>query len=89
MPVLRKLAFVLKVPLAKKLLRKAYQFLTLVFIPACAQVRSPKPSLLAAVFFQLSNMMLGVKLEPELGNQIELRLQKVDVLFLVVHQLFE
>src|SRR5262245_38158724 len=33
--------------------------------------------------------MLDIELESELGHKIELRLEKVDVLFLVVHELFE
>src|SRR4030081_2608262 len=37
----------------------------------------------------LADVMLGVKLEPELGHQIELGLEEVDVLLLVMHQLLE
>src|SRR3974390_317072 len=46
-------------------------------------------ALLFTVLFQLSDMVLGVKLKAELGDQIELGLQKVDVLLFIVHQLFE
>src|SRR5258705_13636415 len=37
----------------------------------------------------LADVMLGIKLEPELAHQIELGLEEVDVLLLVMHQLLE
>src|ERR1700722_17065255 len=41
------------------------------------------------VFLELADMVLRVELEPELGDQVELGLEKIDVLFLVMHQLLE
>ena len=38
---------------------------------------------------ELADVVLGVELEAELGDQVELRFEEVDVLFLVVHQLLE
>jgi len=37
----------------------------------------------------LADVMLRIELEAELGHEIELRLQEIDVVFLVGHQLFE
>src|SRR5215472_885978 len=37
----------------------------------------------------LADMVLGVELEPELGDEIELGLEIVDMLLLVVHELLE
>ena len=34
-------------------------------------------------------MVLGVELEAKPADQVELRLQQVDMLFLVMHKLFE
>jgi hypothetical protein len=34
-------------------------------------------------------MVLGIELEAELGDKIELRLQEIDVTLFVVHQLLE
>src|SRR5438874_6740387 len=44
---------------------------------------------ISLILVGLADMMLRVELEPELGHEIELRLQKIDVLFLVGHQLLE
>src|SRR5262249_28541733 len=41
------------------------------------------------ILFGLANVMLGVELEPELGDEIELGLEIIDMLFLVVHELLE
>ena len=35
------------------------------------------------------HVVLGIKFEPELGDEIELGLEIIDVLFLVVHELLE
>jgi hypothetical protein len=34
-------------------------------------------------------MVLGVELKPELGDEVELGLQEIDMVLLVVHQLLE
>jgi len=34
-------------------------------------------------------MMLGVELKAELGDEVDLGFKKIDVMFLVVHQLLE
>ena len=34
-------------------------------------------------------MMLSVKLKSELGDEVELGFQEIDMMFLVLHQLFE
>src|SRR5262249_9254111 len=44
---------------------------------------------ICVIFFGLANVMLGVELEPELGDEIELGLEIIDMLFLVVHELLE
>src|SRR5580704_10152241 len=41
------------------------------------------------MLFELADMVLGIELEPELGDKVELGLEKIDVLFLVMHQLLE
>src|SRR5437870_9330745 len=49
---------------------------------------SPRaPSLRVVVGF--ADVVLSVELETELGDEIELRLEIIDVLFLVVHELLE
>src|SRR5258708_21058895 len=42
-----------------------------------------------SAFFRLADVMLGVELETEAGHQLELGFEVIDVLFLVVHELFE
>src|ERR1700735_4776995 len=41
------------------------------------------------VVLEFADVMLGIKLDAELGDEVELRFKEVDVLFLVMHQLFE
>ena len=41
------------------------------------------------IVVDLADVVLGIELEAELGDEIELGLEKIDVLFLVVHQLLE
>jgi hypothetical protein len=41
------------------------------------------------VLVEFADVMLGVELEPELGDQVELGFEEIDVLFLVVHQFLE
>src|SRR5262249_53440974 len=53
------------------------------------QCRLMKQERSAAAVVELADVMLGIELEAELAHQIELRLEEVDVLFLVVHQLLE
>src|SRR6266700_5144598 len=43
----------------------------------------------ASVVVELADVMLGVELEAELADEIELGLEEVDVTFLGVHELFE
>src|ERR1700686_3939812 len=38
---------------------------------------------------ELANMMLGVELKAELGDEVDLGFKEIDVMFLVVHQLLE
>jgi hypothetical protein len=38
---------------------------------------------------EFTNMVLGVELEAKPADQVELRLQQVDMLFLAMHKLFE
>src|SRR5436190_5180693 len=47
------------------------------------------PPLYALFLFNLADMVLSVELETELGDQIELGLQEIDVLLLIMHQLLE
>ena len=42
-----------------------------------------------AALFELADVMLRIKLDAKLGDEIELLLEEIDVLFLVVHQLLE
>jgi hypothetical protein len=44
---------------------------------------------LVFVFLKLADVMLGVKFEAKLGDQVELGFEKVDMFFLVVHQFLE
>src|SRR5713226_8966984 len=55
-------------------------------IGASQRVGPNRPSVLVV---GLADVMLGVELDAELGNKTELRLEIVDVLFLVVHELLE
>src|SRR5215204_5202691 len=41
------------------------------------------------VLFHLADVMLRVEFDTELGDQIDLGLEEIDVMLLVVHQLFE
>jgi len=50
-------------------------------------VGSPRRLMLLAV--KLTNMVLSVELQSELGDEIELRFEEIDVFLLVVHQLLE
>ena len=43
----------------------------------------------ASVFVEPADMVLGVKLKTKLSDEVELGLQKVNMTFLIVHQLFE
>ena len=62
--------------------------LKLLFTDVARESRVTPPQTLFG-FVELSNVMLRVKLDAELGDEIELRLEIVDVLLLVVHQLLE
>ncbi len=52
-----------------------------------AAQRLRRASILVVVEF--ADVMLGVKFETELGDQIELRFEEVDMFFLVMHQFLE
>src|SRR5205814_4992819 len=54
--------------------------------PTIRDLRARHP---ASVVVGLADMMLRVELDAELGDEIELGLEIVDVLFLVVHELLE
>ena len=43
----------------------------------------------ASTLVEFPNMVLGVELEAEPSDEVDLRLQEVDMLLLVMHQLFE
>src|SRR5436309_3128308 len=43
----------------------------------------------SSAFLGLADMVLGVELETEAGDQLELGFEVVNVLFLVLHQLFK
>jgi hypothetical protein len=45
--------------------------------------------LILVVVVELADMMLGVKLGAELGDQIDLGFEEVDMMLLVAHQLLE
>jgi Zn-finger in ubiquitin-hydrolases and other protein len=46
-------------------------------------------SSVVVVVAELADMMLGVELDTELGDQIKLRFEEVDMMLLVAHQLLE
>src|SRR6267143_5115839 len=56
---------------------------------------NPRPPRLAAhnwaslTLVELADMMLGVELKAELGDEVDLGFKEIDVMFLVVHQLLE
>src|SRR5260221_8195297 len=60
---------------------------------------SPRPGMTSQEFcrlvlnrsarFGIPDIMLGVKLKTEAGDELKLRFEEVDVLFLIAHQLFE
>src|SRR5215207_6899202 len=57
--------------------------------PFSASGRGKKAQRASLLVVEFANVMLGVKLDPQLGDQIELGFEEVDVVFLVLHQLLE
>jgi hypothetical protein len=54
-----------------------------------AKAREKEAASIRLVVVGLADMVLSVELKAQLGDEIELRLEIIDVLFLVVHKLFE
>jgi hypothetical protein len=56
---------------------------------------NPRPPRLGAytsaplTLVDLANMMLGVELKAELGDEVDLGFKEIDLIFLVAHQLLE
>ena len=47
------------------------------------------PGLRVFILVKLADMVLRIKLKPELGDQIELGFEEVDVFFLIMHEFLE